>query len=154
MKQVLHRLNLIPREIERLYDDRNRSSTDTSVLVRHLISLISHFSAVFVMFDALDECANDNYTDMIDLICQLRESNVRIMCTSRINTSTVRTELGMPELVEIEGRSRDLRNFLSNKLKKKIEYDEQFKEEILNTLVERAESAAGKSDLSEFASNE
>lgn len=143
LKQLLCRLDLIPHDLEGFYDDCNRYSIkpDVSALTYYLISISNHFSSVFVMLDALDECATENYADIINLIRKLRESGLKILCTSRINVPNVRCQLGQPTLVEIKAHEDDVRNYLAIRLSKEWQYDDEFKQKISDTL---AEKAAGK----------
>src|SRR5438046_8589008 len=110
LKQLLSSLNLVPRELEALYDEsRARSTTpDASALQRHLISAIPAFASVFIMFDALDECSNHNFEEVAGLILQLEKGGAKICCTSRINTWEVRLGLGLPAMVEIKAYDDDV----------------------------------------------
>jgi hypothetical protein len=147
LKQILHRLRMVPGELDELYKKYRRSSEQpkTSELVAQLMSASSHFSSAFIMLDALDECAHGNLNEVMDIIVHLRKSKaVKILCTSRVDTPGIRNNLGRPIAIEIEADMMDIRNYLSTRLDKEWKYEDEYKQEIEDTLTEHARKAAGK----------
>lgn len=145
LKQFLCRLNVVPRQLHDLYNESIRYGTtpDTLALKRCLISLLTSFSNSFVLLDALDECSKENSECVLDLICQLKEERVNVFCTSRINTEELRTRLKGPVAIEIKAHPDDVVKYLSMRLSKEWKYDEEFREEILDTLSSKAEGKLG-----------
>ena len=142
MAQVLSAQNEIPHEIEDLYDEycRRSMTPDVTVLKRHLIFLFSRLSSSFVLFDALDVVAAENVPDMMALITEISKTGVKVFCTS--NTTNIKSQLGEPEALEIRADDDDIVNYLNLRLNKEWEYDDEFKQEILDHIVEKA---SGKS---------
>jgi len=136
--QVLGSQTVIPREIEDLYDEFNRRSTtpDAAIFKRHLLSLLSRFPSSFVLFDAMDELDAETVTAVTALVSDLTHAGARVLCTS--NTVSLKTQLGEPEHVEIRAHDDDLVNYLTTRLNKEWEYDDEFKQEIVETLTEKA----------------
>jgi hypothetical protein len=92
----------------------------------------------FILFDALDECSRENFEDIIDLMGDLREAGVKLFCTSRLNTSEIRAQLGTPSLIEVKAHHEDVVRYLSARLSKEWKYDDEIKQELLNTLARKA----------------
>ena len=140
LKQLLFKFALLPRELESLYDEclQKGKPTDMSALRKHLISSCSHFQRVIVLFDALDECTPTNLRETTEIIGELRKAGVKVFCTSRINTSQVREKLGNPLVTEIQANQEDIINYISNRLNKEWDYDEESREKISDSLIANA----------------
>ena len=96
LKQLLLPSNLIPRDLESVYDDctsRNKHP-DMSIFTRQLLSISATLSSVYIMLDALDECSSEILDDIVALIHQIKNSRVKIFCTSR------------PHITDLEDRLR------------------------------------------------
>ena len=138
LAQVLFGQTAVPREIEDLYDEYNRRSTtpDVAIFKRHLMSHFSRFPSSFVSFDGLDELAQQNVTVVMTLVRDIIEAGARVFCTS--NTVSVKAQLGEPEVVEIRAHDDDILSYLTTRLNKEWEYDDEFKQEIAETLTGKA----------------
>jgi len=88
----------------------------------------------------MDELASENVTAVMAFVKDITKAGVRVFCTS--NTMSVKAQLGEPETVEIRAHDDDITNYLTTRLNKEWEYDDEFKQEIVETLTEKA---AGKS---------
>lgn len=142
-KQMLSHVNLIPPKLEELYDESLKRCRvpDVSIFTQQFISASSTFTSIFVLLDALDECVKENFLPLIRLVNQLREAGIKILCTSRIDTPLVQTQLGQPKVVEIKAEKTDIENYLSIRLKQDWIYGDESKQKILNSL---ADAAMGK----------
>lgn len=147
LKQLLCRSNLVPRDVEALFDEFNNRSTSPNLptFIRLFISLSSQFSTIYVMLDALDECSPENLKDVIALVGQLNDSNIKVFCTSRNYFPDLRNQLGALTILHIEADPDDLRNYLSIKLNEEWKFDDASKVIIKDKLADRAE---GKLDSS------
>lgn len=140
LKQLLFKLALLPRELESLYDEclQRGKSADISTLQKHLILSCSRFQRVIVLFDALDECTPANFRKMAEIIGDLRKTGVKVFSTSRIDTPQVREKLGNPSVTEIQANQEDIITYISARLEKEWDYDEESRDIILDSLMANA----------------
>ncbi|KAH8802621.1 hypothetical protein F5884DRAFT_846723 [Xylogone sp. PMI_703] len=115
IQQLLLWKGSVPKEVLELYDSHNRSNTRPGLeeLSKHLGSIISHFSKVYIVVDALDECDDINGT-RTSLLKQLQnlDTRVQLLFTSRpleIHLDATRFELTAQE--------DDMRKYLSAQIK-------------------------------------
>jgi hypothetical protein len=137
LKQLLFHWAILPRELEQIFErsiERGKTANGET-LKEHLISTCSHVGSVFVLFDALDECTRENFDQAAELICDLKNAGAKIFCTSRIDTSQVREKLGHPLVTEIKAHNEDVLNYVSGRLYREWEYDEESRRKILEALV-------------------
>jgi hypothetical protein len=86
IQQLLLRQHVIPKDVLEFYNSHKRYNTppDYAELSEHLRSLVSLFSKVYIIVDALDECDEGNKTRS-SLLAQLRnlDRRVQLFFTSR-----------------------------------------------------------------------
>jgi hypothetical protein len=147
LKQILFQWPLLPKELEKFYEEclTNNRSADMTTLKKQLISSVSKSDRVIILFDALDECTTANFNDVAKLTCELRNAGVKTFCTSRIRTQDVCQKLGNPSVTEIQAHSEDVLNYISTRLDNEWEYDEEGKEEIIESLILNAEGQCSSS---------
>jgi hypothetical protein len=87
LKQMLCAANNIPANVEFLYNECTKRSTrpDFEVLSRVVHTMMTQFSTIFLVIDALDECQFgldklEAFLHQLQDTCGLR---VKIMCTTR-----------------------------------------------------------------------
>ncbi|KAF2194389.1 purine and uridine phosphorylase [Zopfia rhizophila CBS 207.26] len=86
LQQVLLQQSAIPEKVLELYNSHRHSNTrpDVAELSKHLSSMVSLFSKVYIVVDALDECDDNNKTRS-SLLAQLQnlDTHVQLFLTSR-----------------------------------------------------------------------
>lgn len=143
IQQLLLRQNVIPKDVQELYDLHKRSNTqpDLAELSMHLDSIVSLFFRVYIVVDALDECDESNKTRST-LLNHLQSLglHVQLLFTSR--------PLGEVPLdavqFEVTAQEDDMRKYLRFQIKKeaglaKLCHDNGgFEDEIFDKLIARA----------------
>ena len=79
LKQLLLCSDLIPPDLEKVYDEcRSRQKSPKGpFFTQQLSSTAPHFSSVHILLDALDECSHETLEDVIALILQIKNPNVK-----------------------------------------------------------------------------
>ena len=141
LKQILFKSPLLPRELEKFYDEckRQGKSPDKSSLKQYLFSTWSAFERAIVLFDALDECSPKMFKETIEIIGELRVARAKVFCTSRTNASEIREKLGNPPVTEIRANHEEVVNYISTRLDWEWDYDVESKQTILDSFVDKAE---------------
>ena len=142
LKQLLFTLDLIPRELEDVYDDccfHKQKAPDRTFFTRHLLSATGKFSSVYIMLDALDECTSGTLDNTINIIRQLKDSWIKVFCTFRPILINIGDRLDISTIYSIGAHEEDIRNYLSIRLNKEWRHDKCFLERIINQLAECAE---------------
>jgi len=118
LAQVLLSQNLVPPRIVELYNDslRRFAKPDSSTFKALFFSVVSRCSTIFVLLDALDECSDEIATEAMSFVREMKESGVEVLCTSRTNTDSIRTQLGGPTVVEVRARDVDVANYVTARL--------------------------------------
>jgi len=141
LKQLLFHWPTIPDAIEEHYDvcSKKGKSADITVLKQQLLLTLAKFNRVFLLFDALDEISSEYSKKVMSLIRDFRNAGPKIFCTSRINTARVRTELGNPAVTEIRANEDDIVRYITGRLDREYDYDDESKQKIADCLVEKAD---------------
>ena len=142
LRQIVSSQSNLARETEDFYDEYMWRSTtaDITALKKHLLYHLSRSPSSFVLFDALEEIPDATLPGVMQLIVDISKSGAKVFCTS--DTVSVKSQVGDPLTVEIRAHDDDLLDYLSARLSKEWEYDDEFKRDILDTLVEKC---SGKS---------
>lgn len=146
LKQILSFLTAHFRRFESLLNSlrRQNESLDVTIFTQNFILASTYFTSVFVLVDGLDECIPTSLSDVVALICQLKDAGVKIFCTSR-NSINLRKQLGTPAEIVIEADINDLRNYLSKRLHQEWRYGDYFRQQITGSLVAGMRGVKGKS---------
>jgi hypothetical protein len=141
LKQLLFSVDLIPRELENVYDERcsRLKSPDNEFLISQLLSTATKISNVFIMLDALDECSNETLEDMITLIHRFKHSGIKVLCTFRPILINLRDRLAVSDIYDISAHEEDVRNYLSIRLNKEWLHNKIFIPRIIDRLAQDVE---------------
>jgi len=133
----------MPESVEKLHDECKQKgrSPDSLAWKQQLTWTFAKFDRVFLLFDALDEisveCCKDS--EVMALLSDFRYAGARIFCTSRINTARVRDDLGNPVVAEILANREDIIHYITTRLDREYDYDDESKQKIFDCLVEKVE---------------
>lgn len=141
LRQLVQKDSEITDEIRDLYTaGRGRPSlTDFS---RLLGLQTERFSEVFIVIDALDECADEDIRE--ELLEALRLPSIHLLVTSRPFPSIGALFADAP-LLEIKARDFDIKNYLNGRiltekrLVRLVKTDVSLKMTIMNTVTEKAQ---------------
>jgi len=143
LKQLVQSRPNIAAPVTNMYDHHSKRSSRPSLdeILQGLHSVCSNYAAVYIIVDALDECA-DRDGGRGRLIDKLRELQARIdvqlLFTSRfIPEITQRFESN--SVLEVRASEEDVRRFVAGqvlRLPKCIQRDEELKQAVQNKIVE------------------
>jgi hypothetical protein len=141
LKQLLFSLPTLPDGVEEYYEvcSKKGKSADITTLKHQLLSVIAKFDRVFLLFDALDEISSEHSKEVMSLIRDFRNTEKKVFCTSRINTARVRSELGNPTVIEIRANEDDIVRYITDRLDREYDYDDESKQKIMDCLVIKAD---------------
>jgi hypothetical protein len=139
LKQLLLPSNLIPRDLESLYDDCHchHKNPEISIFTRQLLSISATFSSIYIMLDALDECSSDTLNDIFIIVRELKNSRVKVFCTSRPQILDLEDRL-QTRSIPIDAKDEDVRNYLTIRVNKEWRHNKCHQEPIINRLTQEA----------------
>lgn len=138
LKQLLLPLDLVPRDLEGVYDEcRSRlKDLDKAIFVRQLLSTAAAFSSVYIILDALDECTSGTLEEIIGLLRQFKDRGIKVLCTFR---PFLNLRVGLDVSVHsIGAHDEDVRNYLSIRLNKAWPHNKCLRNKIIDRLAEGA----------------
>ena len=143
LKQLAQSRPNIAAPVTQLYEHHSKRKSRPSLdeILRVLQSVCSHHAKVYIVVDALDECAGRDGTRdrLIDKLLELQARiDVRLLFTSRFIpeiTQRFKSDLTL----EVRARDEDVRRFVAGqmpRLPKCIQRDEELKHAVQNKIVE------------------
>lgn len=125
LRQLISQGGVLPDDLETTYEESKRDSKRPSfkTLLDCFIKYSARFSKVFVLLDALDECAESEIGNIQELIQELRRSRLLIFVTARLHGENLQTGLRIDHLdindsYEIRAADSDIRKYVIQRLKK------------------------------------
>lgn len=85
IKQLVTQLPYLPQEVRELYDLHEKHNTypQNADLIQVFVHIVSGFSKVFIVIDAIDECQDENDRNIFLLIIQNIKEHAHLFVTSR-----------------------------------------------------------------------
>ena len=141
LKQLLSTMDIVPGSVEITYDEHKArtKSLDFSTLIRLFMSAIALQSKVFIMLDGLDECNESQYRDIVEFIAELRNSHVKMFCTSRPHSSDRSAHLKPCITLRITAVKEDVENYILERLDIEWKHSPRLKSKVLETLSRSAQ---------------
>lgn len=146
LQQLVRGKPAISNEIVSLYRDHIKKQTRPTLTecTNLLQSEVLGFSKVFIVVDALDECAESNGTRM-NFLTKIRRllPDVHLLITSR-HIPSIERELERAAHVEIRASNEDVARYLGgrigreHRLVRHVRADPALQKTIINTIVEKA----------------
>ena len=100
--------------------------------------MAASLASVHILLDALDECTSRTLEDVIALIHQLKDPNVKWFCTFRPILNDLGERLNILIIHSIDAHDEDLRNYLSIRLNKEWRHAKILRERDIEPLVKDA----------------
>jgi hypothetical protein len=143
LKQLVQGQPDMATPITSIYDYHTRRNTRPSLndIFRILQSVCSNYTAIYIVVDALDECADRDgaRSRLVNKLDELQtKSDVRLMYTSRFIPEIMQKFVSHP-LLEIRASPHDVRRFVEGRipyLPKCIQRDDDLKRTIQDKVVE------------------
>ena len=141
LRQIIAQLDAIPSSIIDLYEECTSRDTplDLSNVLEQFTSCCRHFDSVYVLFDAFDEC-DDNQQEQIRSLIEelLLQPSLRVMLTSRPYLRALQKLSETALVIPISAQEPDVREFLVSRLDGAL-LPQAFKNEIVDTVAQGAE---------------
>jgi hypothetical protein len=139
LKQAVKLLDKIHPELEAAFDKRLLPG------FKKLIEIFKGYNiefsrttsrCMFVMFDALDECENQHFGQIVKLLQDLTHSGVRVYATAREHCEASICARFQIEPLRIEAQVEDVRKYLTEELERRETDvpDLEFRKEIVNKI--------------------
>jgi ankyrin repeat protein len=147
LRQLLHQLDDLPAEIDRLYETHARRSTEpsSSEIDDLLLMTASRFSQIFIVIDALDELSGiDGVSESVLKLCKELGSNTHALITSRW-TGELRHHILQATSIEISARDQDITTYVHHELLTRkrlhlfVQKEPTFEAEAINTILGQCE---------------
>jgi hypothetical protein len=140
LKQLVQNRPDIAAPVTQIYDyhlkQQGRPSLDE--ILRALHSVCSNYTIVYIIVDALDECADtdDARSRFINKLRELQGiMDLRLLYTSRFITEIAQKFQSNP-MLEVRASEEDVRRFVAGQMSRLPKYDEQLKHAIEDRIVE------------------
>ena len=166
LRQLLHRLDQLPREVEKLYQVHARKSTDPSAgeLDDALFLTVCQFSRIFLVIDALDEASGMNgVRESLLNFCKDSSPNIQSLITSRW-IGEFKKDIEQSKYIEVSAQDQDITAYLHHEIKSRsrlrafVQKEPAFQHEMVSTILKNCkgmflvallhiESLAGKAHL-------
>ena len=137
----------LPPEISSLYNLHQKYGTrpTLSQITENLRRLLSKLRVVYIIIDALDECAENEEEALafVSTVCSLG-SQVKVLCTSR-PSATFKTYFEGSTTLSISARDDDIRMFLEaqiqqhHKLQRHTKGDPTLGEDIVTSVIQESQ---------------
>jgi len=126
--------------VTHMYDHSKRKSRPSlDEIFGALQSVCSNYTTVYIVVDALDECADGARGRLIDKLCELQARiDMRLLFTSRFIPEITQKFQSNP-ILEVRASEEDVERFVAGqmpRLPKCIQRDEDLKQDVQNKIVE------------------
>lgn len=144
IKQLAVQIPNLPKEIEALYDQHSSKQKRPTLeeLKQSLLVTLKHFTRVFFVFDALDECHEDTQRkDLLPFFHILGNHGASIFMTSRPYPRDIHESVSTNGVakIELKAKEEDIRVYVEEKIKGNAQaralIREGFRDEIVAALV-------------------
>lgn len=94
VRQLAGQISDLPAEIEDLYEEKRQERPTLDELLAVFLKISKIFVQVFVVFDALDECDQDDQRhDLLPLFHLMGKSGINVFLTSRKHPEDIQESL-------------------------------------------------------------
>ena len=122
----------IPSDLESLYETSKAKTPESAPLIQLLKSYSKNFSSIYAVFDAFDECGDDNQEDVLDLFDDLEKSGYKLLISSRPQTlDKLQHRLTKTCPLEVHAHISDLKIYVNRRMSKAKITDKILKTELL-----------------------
>ncbi|KAL8645740.1 MAG: hypothetical protein Q9226_007163 [Calogaya cf. arnoldii] len=143
LKQVANTLPRIPTVVTALYQKfaKQQQNLELRDLLQALSSTCQEHNAVYIMFDALDECESTCRKGLFKHLDELKGS-AKVFVTSRPYPDDVREAFRCTSQIEIKAHSADIERYINERIRNSDisdDIDDAFQREIVKKVVQGAQ---------------
>ena len=130
IKQLMPPDGDIPSDLESLYNaSKTTDPPSPSDFLKLLRQYRKGFSSIYAVFDAFDECSDENQNDVLSLFADLEKSEYNLLVSGRPQTpSKLRTRLANTCTLELRANICDLKYYVDKRMS-----EEKISDKILKT---------------------
>jgi hypothetical protein len=141
LKQLVRARPSIAEPVTRLYNDPNRTKPSLEEILSALQSILTNYSSVYIVVDALDECQEKDGTRS-QLLAKLRDlqrnADMRLMVTSRF-IPDIENEFKLALRLEVRASDADVKRFVMGqmyRLPKCVQRDDELRRVVQDKIAE------------------
>lgn len=142
LRQLLARMPSIPKAVSTVYD-KSKGGLPQSECERLITELSKEFDRVYVVIDALDECAPQHRIPVVQTLGTLSKvPGVRLLLTSRPYVSEIAAACTHGLHLKVAARDQDIRLYIREELARSGIFgveDEQFARDLIQRLTQGAD---------------
>jgi hypothetical protein len=118
LKQLLSQLAVIPDDLaEYVMECKSKSQpVDSNTVIEYLLSL-SSLSPVYAIFDAMDECSENNLRKVLKLFNKLQGLFRLLISTRHHLVQSLRDHIDDVQVINIKGDTDDVENYVRERLR-------------------------------------
>jgi hypothetical protein len=118
VKQLTCKLPKLPSEVDKLYKELVKEAKRPSLdqLNALLRAVSKNFAQVFIIVDALDECAQEQRNILLPLFHRLGQDGFNMFLTSRPHPEDIQESFRNVKKIIISARDQDIRLFINQKI--------------------------------------
>jgi NACHT domain len=138
LKQLVQNQLNLPDPVIRIYKDHSEKKSRPlfDEIFQVLQAICSNYTIVYIVIDALDECANGTRVQLIDKLRELQaKTDVRLLFTSRFNIK-IEEKFQSDHRLEVRAGEEDVRRFLKGQMSRLPNHTEQLKRTIEDKIAE------------------
>lgn len=144
LRQLLSHIEYVPGSVESMYDVflARGKTPDYSTLLREFLSCASHFKTVYVLIDALDECAEESRKVILEFFRDILTHETvkfKVLGSSRPH---LRHIVSLPNstqfMIDAADIESDVQTYITSKLSSNRRLPQHLKDKILKTIPDRA----------------
>lgn len=142
LKQLAAKTSQVPEEVQSMHDacQQNKSSPDVLELQQVLFAVMKRLPRVFFVFDALDECDEDNRCrELLPLFHILGAKGASVFVTGRPYPRDMQESLSSKHVaqIQLEAHEEDLRSYIEQKIEDSIHAKHLIKRELREEIIRR-----------------
>ena len=118
LKQLIQERPFVAEPVASLYDRHADRGTRPSLeeILNALQAVVSNYSKVYVVVDALDECLNHDRTQLLAMLRNLQsKGNLSLMATSRFIPEVVQN-FNLSPMLEVRASASDVKRFVAGQI--------------------------------------
>lgn len=118
IKQLALHQDCVPGKLQKLYDELERREGKPSIqqLSDVIMSLLTSFNRVHLVFDAMDECNITHRTVLLPLLHRMRDAGAYIFVTSRDYPQDIRVSFRSVPHIRLVPTDGDIKNYVLGKI--------------------------------------
>ena len=114
-KQFLYSLNMISHDLKIVYNNYYSYLKNSKKIffIQQLLIIIVRFTLIYIILNILDEYINEILEEIIILIHQIKDSEIKVFYIFHLNFIDIKDHLNVSRIYSIDIYDKNVRNYLS-----------------------------------------